>query len=96
MVISIAMLNGLKYDVQKSSSKVAVGPIMLGFFLFVVVGSGINAHPSFLLVSRANVLISECVVQPALCCCSFAANHQDSNKRSYALSQFKRQQISYA
>lgn len=25
---------------QKSSSKVAVGPIMLGFFLFVVVGSG--------------------------------------------------------
>ena len=28
---------------QKSSSKVAVGPIMLGFFLFVVVGSGTTA-----------------------------------------------------
>jgi hypothetical protein len=30
---------------QKKSSKIPVGPVMLGFFLFVVVGSGKSKLP---------------------------------------------------
>lgn len=46
-------LNLILLLLQKSSSKVAVGPIMLGFFLFVVVGSGMTALYCMLLACFA-------------------------------------------
>ena len=68
--------------VQKSSSKVAVGPIMLGFFLFVVVGSG---KQSCLLYKSAQ---SSCHLLICTCCCSIATNYQNSNKWRYDVSYY--------
>lgn len=42
------------YLSQKKTSKIPVGPVMLGFFLFVVVGSG---KPRSLLPAREELLV---------------------------------------
>jgi len=50
-------LHLIRLLLQKSSSKVAVGPIMLGFFLFVVVGSGTTALYCLLLACLVYFLL---------------------------------------
>ena len=73
------LLNSFKLLQRNKDKGLSVGPVLLGFFLFVVVGSGRRDHALYCCYMLLLKIINSCTQQQY--CCSTATNHPDSDRR---------------